>query len=465
MNFVPFEWAADKVLPGSGLKYRVELEDYVLTGADGSAEASMFGFSYIVDGGETERPVAFAYNGGPGAASGWVHMGLLGPEVIKFPGYPDIEAPARWALEPNRASLLDLCDIVVIDAVGTGWARLLKEEAEGEYYSTGGDARAFARFIRVWLTEHGRSGAPVYLIGESYGTIRNVALADVLDEDIDLRGIVHIGTSLNVGAKGAVYVEPNVRRLGANAAACWFHHHRDECSREEFVRRAMDFAWSDYARALLLGNRLPADERETVLEKLSYYSGIDREFLREKRLRFEELDFLLRLKHGEVLSVYDSRLTYRLASGEGYAANEMESADIMEPDENKDAFSSLIGSAFDEALESYIASELRAPEGREYARDMLEISRRWDYRGYSKDTLSLPEELMRRRPQLRMLFVNGCYDLSSTFDFVDWYLSRYDLPAERTDRLVLPAGHASYVGEGMAEALSAKIRDFISQRS
>ena len=102
MNFVPFEWAADKVLPGSGLRYRVELKDYVLTGANGSAEASMFGFSYIVNGGETERPVAFAYNGGPGAASGWVHMGLLGPEVIKFPGYPDIEAPAGHVCSRRR---------------------------------------------------------------------------------------------------------------------------------------------------------------------------------------------------------------------------------------------------------------------------------------------------------------------------------------------------------------------------
>lgn len=465
MSFEPFEWAADKVMPGSGLKYRVVLKDYILTGADGTPEASMFGFSYLAGEGGADRPVAFAYNGGPGAASGWVHMGLLGPEVIKFPGYPEVDDPARWTLEPNGASMLDLCDIVVIDAVGTGWARLLKEDAAGEYYSTGGDARAFARFIRDWLTEHGRTGAPVYLIGESYGTIRNVAVADVLDEDIDLRGIVHIGTSLNVGAKGAVYVEPNVRRLGANASACWYHYHRGECSREDFVRRAMDFAWSDYARALLLGSRLPASEREDVLEKLSYYSGLDREFLREKGLRFEELDFMLRLKPGEVLSVYDSRLTYRLASGEGYAVNEMDCADIIEPDEDRDAFASLISPAFDKALESYITSELSAPEGREYAREMLDISSRWNYRGYEKDTLSLPVELMRRRPQLRMLFVNGCYDLSSTFDFVDWYLSRYDLPAERTDRLVLPAGHASYVGEGMAEALSAKIRDFISQRS
>lgn len=464
MKFVPFEWTGHKVMPGSGLKYRVELKDYLLTGEDGEPEASMFGFSYIAGSGAA-RPVAFAYNGGPGAASGWVHMGLLGPEIIKFPGYPNVESPARWKLEPNTGSLLDFCDVVVIDAVGTGWARLLKEEAAGKYYSTGGDARAFARFIEDWLAEHGRTGTPVYLIGESYGTIRNVAVADVLREDIDLRGIVHIGTSLNVGAKGSVYVEPNVRRLGANASACWYHYHRDEGSREDFVRRAMDFAWSDYARALLLGSRLPAAEREAVLAKLSDYSGLDRTFLREKGMRFEELDFLLHLCPGQVLSVYDSRLTYRLASGEGYAANEMDCADIMEPDEEKDAFSSLIGPAFDEALERYITTELCAPEGRAYARDMLAISSRWDYRGYEKDTLALPVELMYRRPQLRMLFVNGCYDLSSTFDFVDWYLSRYDLPAERTDRLVLPAGHASYVGEGMAEVLNAKIRDFISQRS
>lgn len=464
MSFEPFEWEAVKVLPGSGLKYRVLLKDYLLSGEDGGAEAGMFGFSYILEGAASDRPVAFAYNGGPGAASGWLHMGLLGPVLVDLPGYPD-ETGAGWVLRPNSESLLDTCDIVLIDPVGTGWARLFDETKAGKYYSTGGDAQAFARFINAWLDEHGRRSSPVFLIGESYGTIRNVALADALDESVALAGIVHIGTSINVGARGAVYVEPNVRRLGANAAACWYHHHRGEIGREEFVRAAMDFAWDDYARALLLGGRLGKEERARALEKLSYYSGLDPDFLSKNGLRFDELDFLLRLCPGEAVSVYDSRLTCKLERGEDYEANSMDCADIIEPDEERDAFMSRIGSAFDEALDAYIARELCAPQGREYRRSMLDIGRRWDYRGYGKDTLALPAELMRARPELSMLFVNGCYDLSSTFDFVDWYLSRYELPAERVERLVLPAGHASYVGAGMAGQLSERLREYISRRS
>ena len=221
-------------------------------------------------------------------------MGLLGPRLVKFPGYPELEWPAKTRLEDNAEWLLDCCDIVLADPPGAGWARLLDEDAAGEYYSVGGDARAFARFIGAWLRENGREASPVYLLGESYGTIRSVALADCLPEDVRLAGIISVGTSLNVGSRGTLYVEPNVRRLGANAACCWFHHHRGELPLEDFVREAMDFAYGAYARALLLGNRLPEAEREDALDKLAYFTGVDRGFLAENRLRFGEPDFLLR---------------------------------------------------------------------------------------------------------------------------------------------------------------------------
>lgn len=268
-EFSPYRWEAEKIAP-SGLRYRVRLADHVLAGPDGKAEATMFSWSYLGQGGGSRRPVVFAYNGGPGAASAWLHMGLLGPVLAQLPEYPDgLSHPARFELTPNPDLLLDQCDIVLIDPVGTGWARLLDESTAKRHYSTAGDARDFSDFICAWLAENGRQHAPVYLLGESYGTIRNVALADVLPETVDLRGIIHVGTSLNVGARTTLLVEPNVRRLGANAAVCWYHHHQDECSREDFVAQAMDFAYGDYARALLLGNRLNEAERESVLERLS----------------------------------------------------------------------------------------------------------------------------------------------------------------------------------------------------
>lgn len=446
-EFRPFEWEGVKTAP-SGLKYTVRLQDCVLRGDGGAEEASMFTWSYTLCGGGSARPVMFAYNGGPGSPSNWLHMGLLGPKLAELTGYP--EASGGWTVRENPEFLLDACDIVLVDPAGTGWARLLDKDAAGKYYSVAGDAAAFAELITRWLEDNGRTGSPVYILGESYGTIRNLALADALPGSVNLRGIVHIGVSFNVGARGAMYVEPNVRRLGANAAACRWHYHR-EMDEAEFVKSAMDFAYGDYARALLLGSRLDRSERESVLDRLSYFTGLSREMLDRNGLRFSEPEFMLGLVPGAMLSMYDSRLTHVFAPGE----------DGSKYDFKYDPFMERASNVFDTALAQYAASELAAPEGRESLSSSTDIALRWDYASYQKDTLALPAELMKARPELRMLFVSGRYDLSSTFDFVDWYLSHYDLDSARTDRLVLPSGHASYVGAGMAEALSRRIREFI----
>lgn len=457
---IPYHWEAEK-RTATGLRYKVVLSDYLLHGESDQPEATMFSFSYIATEQAVGRPVMFAYNGGPGAASAWLHMGLLGPVLAQLPGYPDeLEKPARYDLVENADFLLDVCDIVMVDPVGAGWARLLEESAAPRHYSTGGDASDFADFICHWLAQNGRTGAPVYLLGESYGTIRNVALADALPDSVDLRGIIHIGTSLNVGAKTSLYVEPNVRRLGANAAVCWYHCHQNDFSRDEFVAQAMDFAYGDYARALLLGNRMPEEERREVARKLSYFTGISQEFLWDKGLRFSEVDFLIRSVPGAMVSTYDARLLYRPKTGETYSENAMGSADIIEPDMEKDAFMSSVGPVYDEALQQYVAAELCPPQ-REAVSDLLGIGRRWDYRGYEKDTLSLSMELVAKRPYLKTLFINGYYDLQSTFDFVTYYLSRFPMPEENVRHVVFPSGHASYVGDGMVAAVSKEIREFI----
>lgn len=461
-GFAGYNWEEEKIMDGSGMRYLVRLQDYILSEKNGAAGATMFAYSYIKLPREPQRPVIFAYNGGPGAASNWVHLGLLGPKLVKFPGYPDLNQQKEFYLEENSEFLLDRCDLVLIDPVGTALAPLL-DHSDMRHYSTEGDAQDFADFICAWLSENERENAPVYLLGESYGTIRNVVLADLLPDSVNLQGIISIGTSLNVGAKGTLMVEPNVRRLGANAAACWYHYHREECSCEEFVKESLDFAYGDYARALLLGNRMCKEERESVLERLSYYSGLSKEFLRKHALRFGEIDFVVGLCPDATVSIYDSRLLSRMKNGEKYEENRIDGADIVEPDMDQDAFMSKIGNAFDRAFEEYCQNDLCLPKGRKNEGDMLEISQKWDYKSYGKDTLELPVELMEKRPELRIMFVNGCFDLSSTFDFMIYYLSQYPLPSERVRCLVLPAGHASYVGEGMAERLNREIRSFLAQ--
>ena len=200
-----------------------------------------------------------------------------------------------------------------------------------------------------------------------------------------------------------MYVEPNVRRLGANAAACWYHHHRDAFRREDFVAQAMDFAYGDYARALLLDSRLDRAERESVLDRLAYYTGLDRAFLDSNGLRFGEIDFLLRLVPGEVVSMYDSRLTYRPERGESYTSNKMDTAGIVEPDLSQDAFMSCVGTSYEDAFARYVKAELAAPENREMAGDMLSIAKSFTELQEGTMELSLEGDLFRVVLRWKML--------------------------------------------------------------
>lgn len=456
-DFTPFHWEQEKCT-SAGETYLTRLADFVLASDSGEAEAVMFSYSYIGLPEKKEKPVVFAYNGGPGSASEWLHMGLLGPKIMEIPGYPKVDRPAKYVFAENKDFLLDCCDLVLIDPVGTGYAQLLKDEAAGKYYETQGDAVSFAEFIVHWLSENGREDAPVYLLGESYGTIRNVVLADELPEGVNLRGIISVGTSLNVGAKGTLLVEPNVRRLGVNAAVCRYHNH-PELDEADFIREAMEFAYGDYAHALLMGSRLSAEKRAEVLDKLAYYCGLDRELLDQQNLRFSEQDFMTKLCPGEFVSMYDARMTLPLARKD--ALTNLENADIVEVDFNQEPFISCIGSSIGDCIKTYYDEELARPEGRTYQDDTMSIAMNWNYRGYEKDTLKLPVGLMKDHEDLRILFVNGRYDLSSTFDFMTYYLSQYDLPEDRVEVKVLESGHASYIGDGNAAALSQAIRNFI----
>lgn len=457
-KFIPFYWEQEKATV-AGDRYQVRLSDFVLTDEKGEPEAVMFSYTYIGLPERKDKPVVFAYNGGPGSTSSWVHMGLLGPKILQIPGYPKVDRPAKYVFAENEEFLLDCCDLVLIDPVGTGYAPLLKEEAAKKYYETQGDAISFAKFIENWLAENERENAPVYLLGESYGTIRNVVLADELPETVNLRGIISIGTSLNVGARGRLLVEPNVRRLGVNAAACRYHYHPD-LDEEEFIREAMDFAYGDYAHALLMGSRLSPEKREGVLEKLAYYSGLDKALLDKQNLRFDEVDFMTKLCPGEFVSMYDARMKLpRQESSKNY--ENKPAVEIVEVDTNQEPFMSCIGTSIDMCMKRYYEEELAKPEGRAYADAVQDIAMGWDYTSYSKDTLQLPVELMKENEALRFIFVNGRYDLSSTFDFMTYYLSQYDLPKDRINVEVMESGHASYIGDGNAAELSRAIREFI----
>lgn len=439
------------------IPYLVRTEDIPLYGENDQLQATMYSYSYMKLPEDKERPVAFCYNGGPGADSGWLHMGLLGPKTIKFEDFPTLKSSEDITFTNNNNNLLDVCDIVLIDPVGTSFAQTFDDEAKSEYYSTDGDGRAFVQFILRWLEANSRMDCDIYLIGESYGTIRNLAIADYLPEEISLKGIVSIGTSINVGGKTTLLVEPNVRRLGANAAGCWYHYHREEISQEEFIEQAMEFAYGDYAQALLLGDRIDKESFEKVRDRLAYYTGLSAEMLEAQHLRFSEMDYMTGLLPGRIISMYDSRLSSPISTEDLSAINpELGTSS----DANSEPFMSIAGVPISECLERYLDT-LGKPEGREYRSDTLDIAMSWDFYGYEKDTITLPAELMERRKDLRFLFINGRYDLSSTFDFMTYYLSQFCLPKDRYYVEVYEGGHATYIDNDSANLMTDRIREFI----
>ncbi len=448
--FEPFRFEKEGTHASSKIKFKTVAEDFFYCDNNGNPEASLYSYSYIAKTQSDFRPVMFCYNGGPGASSSWVHMGLLGPKLVTFPDYPEWKDDAVYG--DNENFLLDCADLVMINPPGTDYT-FVREDAEEKYYNTGGDAVAVARFIEDWLKKYNRISSPVYLLGESYGTIRNLAVADVLSSEVKLEGIVSIGTSFNVGSPTTMLVEPNVRRLGANAACCHYHRHKNEMPLAEFVGDAMDFAYGEYAHALLMGSRLPSEELESTLDKLSYYTGLDKEPLREKGLRFDEITYLTRMIPGKIISTYDSRLTRTLEN------------DLTEEEWNRtiasDPFISYADNQIANALSRYTEEELDAPKDRTQEKSMYQIAMRWNYKDFEKDTLTLPSELMEKNKRLRFFFVAGYYDLQSTFDFVTYYLGRYNLPEERVKFKVYESGHAAYVGGDSASRMSEDIRSFI----
>lgn len=453
-EFKPFRFEKVSVHNISGIRFKTVVEDYLFYDEQGAPEASIYSYSYVAQPERADRPVLFGYNGGLGAASSWVHMGLLGPKQVTFPRYPD-DKDAAPVYGENKSFLLDCCDLVLIDPPGTGYA-FVRDDVKAKYFNTVGDAQAVGQFIQDWLKNHGREDSPVYLLGESYGTIRNLAVADVLLEKVDLAGIVSIGTSFNVGSPTTMLVEPNVRRLGANAACCWYHLHRDEMPQRQFVQEAMDFAYGAYARALLLGSRLPAGEFEQTLDKLHYYTGLDRDTLRKGGLRFDEMTYLTKMLPGQLVSAYDSRMTRPL---KGEMTEEEWNREIF-----NEPFFAFADGAISDALARYTEEDISRPEGRETGGDMLQIAMDWDYAALKKDTLTLPAELMERSSVLRFFFVAGYYDLQSTFDFVTYFLGRYALPAERVKFCVYDTGHAAYVGGDAAKKVCDDMRSFIAGR-
>ena len=462
---VMFESKHSGVFGGQKIAYHVEAGESHITNEEGDPAASLFTISYIRDNAGADRPVTFVFNGGPGSASVWLHMGLLGPKRVVVPSDADTDdGAAPYRLVDNPKSILDQTDLVFIDPIGTGYSRAVGEGEGKDYWGETGDKASISEFIRIWITKHKRWNAPKYLIGESFGTTRAAYLADELttgDVDIALNGIVLISQALDY--EGSTSVDDNVYSyvtyLPSMAATAQYHGKAGVgVLQAQFMAEARAFARDEYGPALWKGDRLSPEERTYIRDKLAYFTGLDPKYIETSNLRILVPRFqkeLLR-DQGVALGRLDGR----------YLGDEAD--DIAEAPED-DAASYFVSSAYSALLNQYMATDLGVEMDRPYMVSSSDAGEQWNFSSTPEGEYDEPHYVnagrqishaMRHNSGLKVMVASGYYDLICPFFDAEITFGRYGIPQDRIAMTYYQGGHMMYLNDGAMDALVADIRTF-----
>lgn len=442
------------VIHGAEVQYDAAVESFLFTGSDGTQEAAIVTHSYLrTDGSPSaERPVLFAYNGGPGSCSLYVHMGMLAPRRMAMGDMETLLDPDKLALEDNADSPLDLCDIVIIDAVGTGFSRLLAQDRAAGYYTSMADADTFASVIRRWLARYNRYASPVYLAGESYATIRNVLVAKALLDGRDgtsygirTAGIIMMGTASDYG-QARFPVPMEVLDLPTLAANNWYQNALPG-TLADFVEEAYRYSCDVYARALFMGSRLPAQEQAEIAAELSRLTGFDKSWILANRLVLR--GYATHVRPGRRVSLYDGRV-YLESDSQG---------DVFGAD---DPLGARITTKMLRGYRGLLCQELGIETEEPYLLTDPSIIRQWDFRT-PKPVANMQEELMSNDRGLRILYCAGYYDILTPIGYLRYLLSHFRFPEEQVTVRYYEAGHMPYLGGKSAKALGSDLREFLTR--
>lgn len=458
---------------GKNLKFRTDAQEFLFVNEEGETEASIFAFSQFLEDGEAmeNRPVLFVYAGGPGCASNMMYLGFFGPVCFDQGAAQTKRSVPPYQLAENADWLIDVCDIVMVDPVGTGFAKLYKEDCSEKYFGVEGDAAAFRKFVTFWLNQYGRWNSPKFICGESYGAMRSAVypyylLGGAMDPQLGQFGIALNGTiilsDVNVGdlsdmknpRMGAPDQPGSLNLLATFAAIHRFHGPEGKPSLRDFIDEAHRFAYDVYARALLLGEALSAEERQKVAEKLSYFTGLPAALLLQNGLKLDKNLFASQLlaAQGKTVSLYDGRRTAEAAAQK--AALYDSSADdpfLM------DSWSQSIAMIHD-----HMRGALGITWDREYLAQNYQACWNWDFSmtrpAQTNDLLSVAAC---RNPQMRIFIGKGIYDCVAPIGDGRYTLYHYNLPKERVTYREYEAGHTVWSGPEAKKKFAADLREFI----
>ena len=447
---------------GRSIAYKATAGTLLIRDDKDRADASVFYVAYTADEKDsTKRPVTFLYNGGPGSASIWLHMGSFGPVRVATAS-PEATAPAPYQLVPNGDSLLDKTDLVFIDAIGTGFSKGLRKEKSKDdkddkdkddnpnkrFWGTDQDIDAFGRFIARYITVNKRWNSPKFLFGESYGTPRSAGLAKYLeDHGVALNGVVLLSSILNYGSRLPGLDNDYVNLLPTFAATAWYHNKLPSkpATLEPFLSEVRDFARGDYSVALNKGQDLGDAERDTIAQRMAKYTGISVAYLKEANLRVSQPRYRKELLRDErrTLGRYDGR----------FEGIDMDAAG--ETPETDPADTAIRG-AFTAAFNDYLGRELNYSSDTAYV-VIANAIQDWDWkhkvRGQQRPvqvpiTVGDLGDAMRANPHLKVLSANGYFDLATPFFATEYDLGHMDIEPKLRGNLMFtyyPSGQMVYL--------------------
>ncbi|MEP1870815.1 MAG: hypothetical protein ABJJ44_14915 [Paraglaciecola sp.] len=453
---------------GVKVSYDVVASETALSNDKGEVVGHLFSTSYFRTNDNNEnRPIAFVFNGGPGSASTWLHMGLLGPktvDVVSDASTDDGAAP--FNLSNNDLTILDKADLVFIDPIGTGYSRLVGEGGPEDFWSLKADTSSIAEFIRIWITENKRWNSSKYLIGESYGSPRAVGVAKALRSnglDIALNGIVMISQAMDY--TGSTPVDDNlvafVTYFPTLTAVAHFHKKAGVGeSLESFLDKSRAFAVDEYLPALFKGNLLSDNEKNTIAAKMATFIGLDKSYILQSDLRVLSARFAKELlrDEGKTVGLLDGRYT-------------SEEVDVIAGRPSSDAASQSISSAYAVAINHYMQQDLQVNVKTPYYLSSSKVGKNWDWAAIEPNAYNEPEYVkvarilskeMRKNKDLKLLVASGYYDLVTPFFDAEYTVARHGFKRESITMTYYPAGHMMYVNKPSLQRLLKDIHDFIN---
>jgi carboxypeptidase C (cathepsin A) len=419
----------------------------------------------------SHRPITFAYNGGPGSSSIWLHMGALGPRRVETSDAAPTP-PAPYRTVDNAFSILDRTDIVMIDPVGTGVSRAVGKAQDKDFWGTDPDIESVSRFIKQYVTDNDRWNSPKYLLGESYGTTRSAGVVDWLQSNANMafNGVVLVSVALDLEA--IFNMEENERPfplfLPTYAAVAFYHKALPEPppALEPFLDEVRAYALGEYASALMKGSALSEAERSAVARKLHQYTGLSVAYLEKADLRVSEGEFTQELlrEHHETVGRLDARFT-------GVTL------DVLSKEADYDPQSAAVSGAYTAAFMNYYYGELKFPRDKSYV-VTARVFRDWDFKhrlpgarfGAQPFVNTGPDlaSALTTNPDLRVLVLNGYYDLATPFLATEYMMSHLGLEKAVRSHIEMKyyeAGHMMYVHEPSLKKFKEDVAAFYDRTS